>query len=513
MSNRLDADVAIVGLGPVGATLTGLLGRRGLRVLAIEKDRDVFPLPRAAHVDHTGLRTIQEMGCLDEMLPSMVRNMRLDLLDAERKLLARVPADQESVSGLPTSVYFYQPEFDGRLRRQAGSFPSVDMRIGSEMVGLSQDANGVTLALKDRSGSSITRVGWVVGCDGAWSPVREASGIKLESLDFDEQWLVLDLLLDRPHPALPVDHVIEVCDPARPYLTTPISTNRQRFEFMVLPGENPDELRKPDTVARLLEGWLPEAQYKVERAAVYTFHGLLARSWRSGRVFIAGDAAHQTPPFLGQGMCAGIRDASNLAWKLALVLKNGASPAILDTYEAERSPHAKQVIEAAIRIGRVVCELDSARAAERNRQLRAHDPRVENELAFALPRLQRGALILEGGGALFIQPRLDGHRLDDVIGQRFLILARTQATLGASLQWWRAQVDAKVIVLAESPNDQLLRWLDRYAADVAVVRPDRYVLGAGVSLDAITARVKPLLQANSPLQPSPGEIVPASMSL
>lgn len=490
---EMDADIAVIGLGPVGATLTGLLGRRGLRVLAIEKDEDVFPLPRAAHIDHTGLRTIQETGCLDDVLANVIRNKRLELLDADRHPLVTIAADQKSVSGLPTSVYFYQPEFDRLLRQKAMSYPSVNVRLDNELIGIAPDASGVTLTLKSREGVDSARVRWVVGCDGASSHVREALGIKLETFGFDERWLVLDLVLNESHPGLPADHVIEICDPARPYLTTPISRNRQRFEFMLLPGENPDDVRRPEMVSRLLGAWIPQAKYEIERVAVYTFHGLLAQQWRLGRVFIAGDAAHQTPPFLGQGMCAGIRDVSNLAWKLALVLQKDVSPTLLDSYETERSPHARFVIEAAIRIGRVVCELNAERAAERNRRLRANDLGLKKELAFALPDLQPGPLVAEGGGSLFIQPDLDGKRLDDLVGQRFLVLSRNRAALGTGAAWWESQMDAMILVLAEQPNEPLLHWLESRRTDVAVVRPDRYVMGTGKTLETITVKVQSLL--------------------
>jgi 3-(3-hydroxy-phenyl)propionate hydroxylase len=214
-------------------------------------------------------------------------------------------------------------------------------------------------------------------------------------------------------------------------------------------------------------------------------------------VFIAGDAAHQTPPILGQGMCAGIRDVSNLAWKLALVVQKNAPPALLDTYETERSPHARFVIEAAIRIGRVVCELDAGRATERNRRLRARDSGLESELAFALPLLQPGPLVVEGGGSLFIQPEFEDKHLDDVVGQRFLVLSRTRAALGSSASWWEGQMDALILVLAERPNERLLRWLESQKTDVAVVRPDRYVMGTGKTLDTITLKVQGLLETGA----------------
>ncbi len=488
-------DVAIIGLGPVGAALAGLLGKRGLRVVAIEKDPRIFQLPRAAHVDHTGLRTIQEIGCLDTMLPTLVRNRRLDLLNARHEVLLSIPADQPSVSGLPTSVYFYQPEFDTILREKAASYATVDVRLGTEMTGLDQDDTGVSIRTRDSDGvETAFRASRVVGCDGAWSPVREAMGITLENLDFDEKWLVLDLKLTRDVPGLPVDFAIEVCDPSRPYLSTPLAPGRQRFEFMMLPGEDPEHVRQAHVVGRLLANWLPDGSYEIQRSAVYTFHGLLARQWRKGRVMVAGDAAHQTPPFLGQGMCAGIRDAANLAWKLERVILNGAPEALLDTYQSERSPHARKVIEAAIRIGKVICETDPAKAAERDEALLAGDQDTRRRLAFALPSLEPGPIVLSGAGQIFVQPMVRDRLLDDIVGSRFFVLARTHASLGTSFHWWKDEMKALVATLDEFDEVPALgAWLDKRQADVIVVRPDRYVLGAARTLDDITPIVAPLL--------------------
>jgi acyl-coenzyme A synthetase/AMP-(fatty) acid ligase/2-polyprenyl-6-methoxyphenol hydroxylase-like FAD-dependent oxidoreductase len=489
---KTDFDVAVVGFGPVGAVTAGLLAKRGLTVAVIEKDAAVFPLPRAAHIDHTGLRTIQELGCLDQLLPNMILNRRLDLLNTEMQVLARIPADRPSISNLPSSVYFYQPDFDATLRGAVDSMPGVDVRLEHEMIELAPEAEGVRLCLraKDNAQSTISAK-WVVGCDGAWSPVREKSGIRLQSLGFDEQWLVLDLRLEGKHPSLPRDHVIEVCDPARPYLSTPISRDRQRFEFMLLPGDDPQKIQEPQTIRRLLAQWIPEGRYTVERAAVYTFHGLVAEQWRKGRVVIAGDAAHQTPPFLGQGMCTGIRDAANLAWKLALTIRDGAAEDLLDTYETERKPHALTVIEAGIRIGKVMCELDPKKAKERDRRLLTNDQTTRQELTFTLPDLTPGPLVLKNGGSLFIQPKVDGVLFDKMIGSRFLIFARSSAKLGQSLAWW---ADKALVVTPQDVEEPLLTaWLDRHQADVVVVRPDRYVLGAADDLDELTAAVKAVL--------------------
>lgn len=491
----MDTDIAIVGFGPVGATLAGLLGRYGLRVTVIEKDEAVFPLPRAAHVDHTGLRTIQEIGCLDRVLAKAIRNRQLDLLDAKRELLVRIPADQESISGLPTSVYFYQPEFDAVLRDAAARFPHVSVHLNTEMTGICPADDHVVIDVRAPAGERRIRASWLVGCDGARSPVREAMGLKLRNLNFDEKWLVLDLRVNPLEQNLPVDHSVEICDPARPYLSTPIAENRQRFEFMLLPGEDPEQIKQDHVVRELLASWLTPGSYRIERVAVYTFHGLVAERWRSGRVLIAGDAAHQTPPFLGQGMCAGIRDAANLAWKLNRVTRFGAPQALLDTYGAERIPHAVKVIEAAIRIGKVVCELDPAKASERDRLLRADDQGMREGLSFALPKLEQGPLVLARGGGLFVQPTIGGKRLDDIIGSRFFVLGRTAEVLGEIATWWKDEMDAYVAVLADFDTPALRCWLDRHEADVAVVRPDRYVMGCGRSLEQLTAPVRNLLAA------------------
>lgn len=488
----MTADVAIVGFGPVGASLAGLLALRGLRVVVVERDRDVFPQPRAAHIDHTGLRTIQEIGCLDAVLPKMVRNKSLDLVNAAHKILVRVPADQESVSGLPTSMYFYQPEFDAILRDSVSAMPGVEVRLGTTMTGVDNTDAGVVLhTISDDGKATDIRASWLVGCDGAWSPVREAIGIQLESLNFDEQWLVLDLALNVPQLELPIDHVVQVCDPARPHLTTPISATHQRFEFMMLPGEQLEDMRKPESVERLLKEWLPPGSYRIERSAGYTFHGLVARQWRKGRALIAGDAAHQMPPFLGQGMCSGIRDASNLAWKLALVVKHGAPEDLLDTYEEERSPHVRRIVEAAIDFGRIVCEVDPAKAKTRDERLLQGDK--ISDRGFALPRLMPGRLVFAGGGGLFVQPTIDGKRLDDITGQRFLVIGRDTASLGQSAAWWRSSLGAAVFKLDQLNDGNIVRWLDRLGADVVVVRPDRYVLASGGKLDSITDKVRALL--------------------
>jgi 3-(3-hydroxy-phenyl)propionate hydroxylase len=492
--NGLDADVAIVGFGPVGAQLAALLGRRGVRVTVIERDAGVYPLPRAAHIDHQGLRLLQEIGCLDALIPDMMVNPGIDFTTADGELLVRIPGDIPSVSGLPASMYFFQPIFDQTVRETAASCPTVDVRLEAEMTGFEQADDHVRVEMRDAGGatSSLT-ASWLVGCDGAWSPVREAAGIKLDDLDFHENWVVVDLLLKREVPGLP-KRAVTVCDPARPTTMIPIPGGRFRIEMQVMNGDgSPEEVQRPERILELVSRWVPPEAVEVERSAVYNFHGLVARPWKVGRVLLAGDAAHQMPPFLGQGMCSGLRDAGNLAWKLDHVIRLSAPESLLETYEQERRPHVTSIVKAAVEFGRITCITDPAEAAERDRRWLV-DPRpAARRLPFSLPDLQPGPLVLAGGGELFIQsesPEGDGTRLDDVVGQRFLVVSAAGQPNGRWAEWWSQEIGALVSEADALPGGaQIRRWLAARKADVALIRPDRYVMATGRSLDDITPPV------------------------
>jgi 3-(3-hydroxy-phenyl)propionate hydroxylase len=489
------ADVAIVGFGPVGALLAGLLGRRGLDVVVLERDADVFPLPRAAHIDHTGLRAVQEVGCLSEVLPSMIPNPGIDFVSPAGGLLMRLPADQPTWSGVPTSVYFHQPGFDGALRAAVAALPNVAVHLESEVVAIDQDSEGVRLRVRPTGDAPVPQevhARYVVGCDGAVSPVREMVDLVLEDLGFHEQWLVVDLLLGEDAPDLE-QRAVYVCDPARPHVVIPMPGRRHRIEFMLLPGEEPARMQEPASIDRVLGELVGPGTMTIERAAVYTFHGLVAESWRRGRVLLAGDAAHQMPPFLGQGMCSGFRDATNLAWKLDHVVRRGAPDSLLDTYELERGPHVREVVKRAIDYGALVGTIDPVVAAQRDRMLRED----HSALLFRLPPLLPGPLVLGGGGGLFGQPAVGSEPLDDVIGQRFMVLARDAEALGSSADWWTDVAGAWVTTIdqLDDPDPSLLAWFDGQEAAVAVLRPDRYLLAvARGSLDEVTPDCRPLLE-------------------
>lgn len=496
-TGSLDADVVVIGLGPVGTVLAGLLGRRGLSVVVLERTATVFPLPRAAHIDHTGLRAVQELGCLDQVLPSTIPNPGIDFIGVDDGLLMRQPADMPTWSGVPTSVYFHQPGFDTALRTAVAALADVELRLETVAESIEDQGDRVLVRARDlRTDQAFeVRGSYVVACDGAVSPTREALGIELEDLGFHEQWLVLDLQLDGSGVDLP-QKAIYYCRPSRPHVAMPMPGSRHRIECKLLPGETAEHMQDPATVRVLLEELVGSGEVTVERAAVYTFHGLLAREWRRGRVLLAGDAAHQMPPFLGQGMCSGFRDATNLAWKLDHVLRYGAPDELLDTYQEERSPHVRAIVERAIDFGALVAVVDPQQAADRDRQLRED----HSALLFRLPLLESGPLVQDGGGRLFGQPTVSGRLLDDAVGQRFLVLARDLAGLGASAGWWADALGAWVTTLDElpDPDASLKEWFERQGSSVVVLRPDRYLLAATEDLDEVTAAVAPLLAAPTP---------------
>jgi 3-(3-hydroxy-phenyl)propionate hydroxylase len=480
----LDCDVAIIGYGPVGAALAGLLATRGVRTLVIDREADIYPLPRAAHVDHEIMRILQELGCADEMLRHMRPNTGMDFLTADHRVLLAMRSPGVTPLGWPASVFINQPLFETQLRRAVTALGAVT-RLGSGVTSIdTSKADHVLLGLDD---SSTVRARYVVGCDGARSFTRRTLGIGSHDLEFEEPWLVVDFVIETAVPSLP-QHALQVCDPARPHTLVPMPEPRFRFEFMLLPGEDPVAMQSPESVAALTAGWLPAGAATLERSAVYTFHGLITTAWRQGRVLLAGDAAHQTPPFLGQGMCSGMRDAANLAWKLAAVLA-GADDSLLDTYQQEREPHVRWIVQAAVDFGRIICTLDPEAAAARDEAMlaaAAAAPAVQDTSAgVPMPPLT-GPLVATGGGRPSFQPLLDGRRLDDVVGDRWL--AVTRGNDDAAGEWWR---ERGALVLSAVDHPELLALLDAAlapdgtAADAVVVRPDRYVLGGAPTLQQL----------------------------
>lgn len=491
-------DVAVIGCGPVGAMAANLLGRAGLKVLVLEREFEPCLLPRAMHLDHEMMRLFQSAELLDRLMGGMRDTEGHLHVGADHGVIRFMgTAGRPRPFGWSNDYFFYQPELETGLRNALSELRQVELRLGAELVGIRQEPGSVSLTLRQAGQEQTSRARWVVACDGAHSMVRKALGILLDDLDFEEPWLVVDAEVDGPvrFPSLvdvPPEADLQklsvmMCDPVRPATIVPGRGAHRRWEFMLLPGEDEAEMMRPETVARLVGPWLEDVPHRITRAATYRFHGLIAERWRDHRVFLAGDAAHQTPPFFGQGMCHGMRDVANLAWKLALVVRGEAPDSLLETYQSERDPHVRAVIAAAVAVGRYICILDPAEAAARDAQIREAAKNAEHATAADLiPPLVAGVIAAgtPGAGERFIQPRLRGEGrpplLDDLTGAGWRLFVE-DALLG------QAQ---RLLALSDLPfpvglfaagdlgdGDEVGAWLKAHGSKAVLLRPDFYVFG------------------------------------
>ena len=473
-----DFDVAIVGYGPTGAVLANLLGARGWRVALFDREPGLMNLPRAVHFDGEVMRIFDAAGLAEKVMPVIRPSGGMQYINPAGKLmLERKPAAASGVHGWANNYLFHQPDLEIALRQGVERFPAVQVFTRYEVEAVAQDEEAVLLTVRSLEDDTLSnfRANWVVGCDGARSRVRDAIGGAQEDLGLHQSWLVVDVLLERDVD-LPVA-TVQFCDPARPVTFVNVTGRRRRWEIMLMPGDDWQSMTQPATVWRLLSRWIQPGDATLVRGAVYTFHSLIAERWRDRRLLIAGDAAHQTPPFLGQGMCAGIRDASNLAWKLDRVL-HGADAVLLDSYQSERAPHVREYVATAVRLGDIIQTTDPQVAAARDRQFEKEGQQEIVNLAPQLgPGIHTGTL---PAGTMPGQPMLsDGRRLDQALGDGFAVVSADDAITAPLSDLERARFatcDTRWVC-----NAALAPWLAGLDAKALVLRPDRYVFGVANS--------------------------------
>ena len=493
-------DVAIIGLGPAGATLANLLGQLNLSVVVLEREADIYPLPRAIHFDGEVMRVFETAG-LRQVIETISRpglkGMHFNNAAGET-LLIRAGTSLRGPHGCANNHYFHQPELEALLRQGLERFSTVQVLTRHEVTSIEDGDDHATLQVTDLGANQprTLRARYVVGCDGARSLVRKVIGTTMKDLGLHQPWLVFDVRLKTEVPGLP-DHTVQHCDPARPMTYCNVTGNRRRWEIMLMPGDDPEQLVKPDTLWRLVSHWVTPEQADIERAVIYTFHSVLAQGWRKGRLMLAGDAAHQTPPFLGQGMCAAIRDVANLAWKLEAVLRGRVDDRLLDTYESERSPHVQAFIELAVRLGDIIQTTDPEAARLRDAKFKAGQPEM---FQYPAPRLGPG--LWQGDAAavarVFPQPRLsNGHLLDRRLGSHFGVIGDMSVVDGVSDDT-RALWNAHGVVQVVDDGDEVRAWLTEHGVRAVMLRPDRYVMGVAhtaADLDAVTQLLPALRSA------------------
>lgn len=532
------AQVAIVGAGPVGLAIANYLGQMGVSVLLIEKLESLIDYPRAIGIDDESLRAMQAVGLVDKVLPHTTPWHAMRFMTPKGRCFADIQPMTDEF-GWSRRNAFIQPQVDGVLYAGLSRFPNVRCLFSREVEAFSQNGDNVTLNLKGSAGEHETvRADWLVACDGGASLIRRTLNIPFEGKTAPNQWIVIDIAND----PLATPHVYLCCDPVRPYVSAALPHGVRRFEFMVMPGETEAQLSEPHNMRQLLSKVLPDPD-NVEpiRQRVYTHNARIAERFRVDRVLLAGDAAHIMPVWQGQGYNSGMRDAFNLAWKLALVVNGKAGEALLDSYQQERRDHAKAMIDLSVTAGNVLAPPKRWHGAVRDgiSWLLNYLPPVKRyflEMRFKpMPQYREGALLVEGEGKtspvckMFIQPKValeDGQvtLLDEVIGANFAIIA-----WGCNPLWglndeqiarWRAvgvrfiQVVPEVQIHCDQDNvpgvirlgdtqNRLKSWFAQHDTAIAVVRPDRFVATVAIpqtlskKLDALASKMRLAVSAQA----------------
>lgn len=511
---RENTQVVIVGGGPNGIAAAHYMGLYGIDCVVLELSEGILPYPRAVGMDDEALRVLQTVGVAQLAHRDMIGNVPLRYYNARGVCFAEVKPTAAEY-GWPMRNIFMQQLLEGTLREELGKRESVDLRQGHEMLELSQDAEGVTLKVKDAAGEPYElRAQYVIGADGGRSCVRKQLGIELVGLTHPRKWVVVDAAndtLDAPYTALHAD-------PQRPFVCIYLPYRQRRWEFMLLEGEDEAKMCEEGNIRRLIRGHIGDAvdQLEIVRIRAYTHNSRVAERFVSGRVALIGDAAHITPPWAGQGLNSGLRDVANLCWKLAAVLKGRAKASIIETYDQERRGHATDLIALADNMGAVLGLTNPLMAGVRDwlfqavgtvDNLRSHlvefkfKPKAtigKGLVHHERPDVQEGDLV----GQLFIQPCVENAagerlRLDEVLGPWYAVIGfRVNPAEGLSAEmrafWDRLEtrfvqvnrsrsgsrgqpLSAPGAISVEDVDNRLADWFGKARDSIVVVRPDRFV--------------------------------------
>ena len=490
MNIQTNYDVVVVGLGPAGTLVSLLLNDSSIRVLGIDKEKEVYDLPRAVNIDDEGLRTMQRLNLEHIYLDNSTVIKGAYFVDDKHKKLSGIdmPKNYLTGNGWFPGAMFHQPYTDVLLRKELLKTDCTTF-LETELIAITEEKSFYKIKTKNllSSEENSFTTKYIIGADGASSRVRNILGITQEDLDYDKNWLVVDVKLEKEN-QLP-GYAAQICDPKRVSTYIPAHLPFRRWEFILLEEETEEEMLKEEKIQELISPWIEAKEYTIIRAAVYRFHSLLTEKFKKGNCFLIGDAAHQNPPFMGQGMMSGYRDALNLSWKLAAVLNQLLPENILETYEKERKPHSRFVVDGSAAIGKLMSAYTDA-------VKRGNPTDIPKELldrgygSYSLPPLNHGILYQGRSNAKtktgfnFPQPiTMEGsickERNDHLLGKSFCVVSNEEVLLTADQKIFYEKMQTKFLILERKVIDEN-PWIKGFMnkSQIYIIRPDRYIFGS-----------------------------------
>ena len=463
-------DVAIVGFGPTGGTLANLLALQGFSILIIEKEKSFYPLPRAVHFDDEIMRVFQTIGITDKFLKHTIINKGTKFVNSKNRVVLDWPRPRSvTENGWYPSYRFHQPDLERKLRRRLKDFKKVSVMQNTKVNSLKEEKNSVKIYIENINNNKISeiRAKYIIGCDGARSTIRKQIKAKFQNLGFTQKWAVVDLILKKNKKELP-DRTIQYSNSKRPATYCRNVGKRRRWEFAINNKESEKKVLSNSYIWNFLKPWLKPSEALMERKTIYTFQSAISKKWKKGRVFLAGDAAHLMPPFMGQGMCAGVRDASNLAWKIAYCLKNNHSEKLLNTYQSERYSNVIEYIKTTVKMGEFVNAVGTSNITGEV----SSTPNGQKSMKSIKPKLGKGLGKIndKNRGKIFPQFKLkNGKSLDNKFFDKPLLIISSK---------YKKKLPKKINYINSNTAKGLNEYMLNLKIDAFVVRPDRFILNS-----------------------------------
>ena len=463
-------DVAIVGFGPTGGTLANLLALQGFSILIIEKEKSFYPLPRAVHFDDEIMRVFQTIGITDKFLKHTIINKGTKFVNSKNRVVLDWPRPRSiTENGWYPSYRFHQPDLERKLRRRLKDFKKVSVMQNTKVNSLKEEKNSVKICIENINNNKISEITakYIIGCDGARSTIRKQIKAKFQNLGFTQKWAVVDLILKKNKKELP-DRTIQYSNSKRPATYCRNVGKRRRWEFAINNKESEKKVLSNSYIWNFLKPWLKPSEALMERKTIYTFQSAISKKWKKGRVFLAGDAAHLMPPFMGQGMCAGVRDASNLAWKIAYCLKNNHSEKLLNTYQSERYSNVIEYIKTTVKMGEFVNAVGTSNITGEV----SSTPNGQKSMKSIKPKLGKGLGKIndKNRGKIFPQFKLkNGKSLDNKFFDKPLLIISSK---------YKKKLPKKINYINSNTAKGLNEYMLNLKIDAFVVRPDRFILNS-----------------------------------